>query len=81
MEVLMHGFYWTLWNLLKISRVFRSETWLTVYRALYSNTEALWGGQGVFVQAAMGTVAKRKIINIWNCEFNFPNFPIKFKNV
>ena len=34
-EVSCLCFFWRLWNFLNILRVFRSETWLTVYRALY----------------------------------------------
>ena len=69
---MQHNFQ-KIWKLLNILRVSRSETWLTVYRALYmirrigvssiskSNTEAFWGGQGVFGLAAIGKIDKQKI--------------------
>ena len=45
------------------------------------HTEALWGGQGVFGPAPIDTLAKKKIVNIFNGKFNFPNVLIKFRNV
>ena len=37
------------------------------------NTEALWGSQGVFGPAAIDTMDKKQIVNIWNPKFNFPH--------
>ena len=45
------------------------------------HTEALWGGQGVFGPAPIDILAKRKIVNILNRKFNFPNVLIKINNV
>ena len=37
------------------------------------NTEALWGGQGVFGPVPIDTLAKKKIINIRNSKLDSPN--------
>ena len=65
--------------IIHILRVFGSGTRLTVYRALH-NTEAFWGGQGVFGPAPIGTLAKNKCSNIFNFKFNFQSVLIKLKN-
>ena len=45
------------------------------------HTEALWGGQGVFGPAAIGTLAKKNIVILSTRMFNFPNNLMNFKNV
>ena len=69
-----------IFNLIKILRVLRLETKLTVYRALYIIPKHS-GGQGVFGPAPIDILEQTNIINIWTRKFNFPNVLIKFKNV
>ena len=66
---------------IQILRVFRSETWLTVDRALYGNMKAVPGDQEVFGPAPIDARSKTNIINISNRESKCPNVSMKSKKV